>query len=458
MRKLLLLLSVTSFFFNATSQVVRLQEDFNSSTLPIGWVTSALTGSQTWSFGNNGSAATAGNNNINGTAMAYFDDDSFGAAGNNNTTSLTSPRFDNSSDPYSILKFDYNFREFAGPTDRFYVQVFNGSAWNTVLSTTSNDCGNWLGSCAGNFPSANIDITPFKNQNCQVRFVYDDGDDWCWYVGIDDVSVVSDTLKTIPYFVDFESIGNPGNQLNFSNEFTTTPNQSFNWSTGRGMNVNSITGPANDHTFGTNAGTYMYCNSALGNSSDQAHLTSPEIDISNSTNLTISYWFHMYGFTMGNLRLEVNYGSNWIVVDSLFGQNPNQRFGNNSAWEQRIITLSPTSNILRYRFVGVRGFGNASNMAIDDVLVQGNTITAITENNISASIHLFPNPSNGNFSLEVTEALVGNQYQIFDIKGSVIATARITSIQSKIELINLGKGIFFLKVDGIDKVKKLVIR
>ena len=69
MKKLLLLFTLTSFLFTATSQVARLQEDFNAAALPTGWTNTAVTGSQSWSFGINGSTANTGNNNLDGTAM-----------------------------------------------------------------------------------------------------------------------------------------------------------------------------------------------------------------------------------------------------------------------------------------------------------------------------------------------------------------------------------------------------
>ena len=191
MKKLSLLLILGFTYFTGFSQAIRLQENFNAASLPTGWTNTAVSGTQTWNFGINGSATNAGNNNLDGTAMAFFDDDNLGAGNTNSTVRLTSPTFDNSTDSTSTLEFDYNFREFVGPTDRFYVEVYDGTAWNTVFSTTANDCGNWLGACAGNFPHANIDISAHKNANCQVRFTYHDGNDWCWYVGIDNVTVSS---------------------------------------------------------------------------------------------------------------------------------------------------------------------------------------------------------------------------------------------------------------------------
>jgi len=192
MEKLLFLLFTARFSIPAISLVIRLKEDFNAVTLPAGWTNLAISGMQTWSFGNNGSATNAGNNNLDGTAMAYFDDDNLSAGSTNNTASITSPAFNTSSDSSTTLEFDYNFRALAGPSDRFNVEVYGGVNWNSVFSTTTNDCGNWLGACVGNFPHANVDISAYSNTACQVRFTYFDGNDWCWHVGIDNVIVSSE--------------------------------------------------------------------------------------------------------------------------------------------------------------------------------------------------------------------------------------------------------------------------
>jgi hypothetical protein len=189
--KKLLLIGILAFSFSAWSQVIRLQEDFNLGSLPATWTTAAISGTQNWSFGINGSSLNAGNNNLDGTAMAFFDDDALGGGSINNTASLTSPVFDNSRDSVIFLQFDYNFREFGGPADRFYVEIYDGVSWNTVFSKTTNDCGSWVGSCTGNFPHANIDISQYRNTTCQIRFTYHDGNDWSWYVGIDNVLVKS---------------------------------------------------------------------------------------------------------------------------------------------------------------------------------------------------------------------------------------------------------------------------
>ncbi len=190
---LLLFFSIPSF-----SQNYHIQENFNTSALPTGWTNSAIVGSNTWSFGIDASAGTTGNNNLNGTPQAFFDDDILGLSGIN-TVHLITPSFNNSSSSSTYLEFDYNFRQFsASIPDSFKVEVYDGTHWIMVFSRTFNDCGDWLATfCVGNFPHAIIDISPYTNSNCQVRFIYYDGGDWCWFVAIDNVEIYDPTVTDL---------------------------------------------------------------------------------------------------------------------------------------------------------------------------------------------------------------------------------------------------------------------
>ena len=202
--------------FNASAQNFHVQEDFNSATLPTGWTNTAVTGTTAWSFGLDGSTTNAGVNNLDGTSMAFFDDDNLGAVATNNRADLLTPIFNNASSVSTTLEFDYNFREFSGPLDSFIVSVFDGSNWVDVFSTSVNDCGNYLGACANNFPTANIDISAYNNANCQVRFTYFDGNDWGWYVGIDNVVISS----PFPNDVGVSQIVNPTSSCGLSSAET----------------------------------------------------------------------------------------------------------------------------------------------------------------------------------------------------------------------------------------------
>ena len=59
----------------AYSQKQHVNEDFNNSALPLNWTNDSVSGSHFWFFGVDGANLHSGNQNIDGTPMAFFDDD-----------------------------------------------------------------------------------------------------------------------------------------------------------------------------------------------------------------------------------------------------------------------------------------------------------------------------------------------------------------------------------------------
>jgi hypothetical protein len=154
-------------------------ETFNDCQLPIGWTNVAVTGDSLWVIGDNG-----GINNIDGSCMAYFDDDLLGSGALPSLVELTTPTVDASAGDDMQLSFDFNYNNIG--TDSFYVDVWNGGSWDNVLLLTSDSIGFWNG---GPYPAAVIPLSGYTNIDFQVRFTYNDGGAWAWYVGLDNVAL-----------------------------------------------------------------------------------------------------------------------------------------------------------------------------------------------------------------------------------------------------------------------------
>lgn len=155
-------------------------ENFNGCALPAGWSNNILTGNDAWLFGDNG-----GVNNLDGSCMAYFDDDAIGSGAAPSWVELVSPVVDMSAGGNLELSFDYNYNHIGA--DSFYVEVWNGTQWDQVLLETSDNVGTW----ASGPPYANaaIPLAGYTNADFQFRFVFNDGGVWAWYLGIDNVSL-----------------------------------------------------------------------------------------------------------------------------------------------------------------------------------------------------------------------------------------------------------------------------
>lgn len=172
-------------------------ENFDSCTLPEAW--SKYSDNDTyfpypydWKFDDNkrkienyGKADNEQSSlTINGTCMAYFDDDINSNIEYTGTNVLVSPVYDISDYTNNQLSFEYIFHSFEDAKSNnesvFICQVWNGSAWINILQELQNTCpwsNVWLGSCVSHF-STNLD--QFKNENFQVRFLYSDGNSGQW--------------------------------------------------------------------------------------------------------------------------------------------------------------------------------------------------------------------------------------------------------------------------------------
>lgn len=148
-------------------------EGFEATTIPAGWTSNIVSGNIDWTFGVDNFAGYYLNSN-----GVVFDDDAAAGSELDNTVELLSPPVDVSGYSSLSLSFDYNFQDYSG-SGEFYVEVWDGSAWQTVLGLT-NDVP---------LTSATIDVSAYINAAFQVKFIYDDNDDWAWGVGIDNYSL-----------------------------------------------------------------------------------------------------------------------------------------------------------------------------------------------------------------------------------------------------------------------------
>ena len=72
------------------------------------------------------------------------------------------------------------------------------------------------------------------------------------------------------------------------------------------------------------------------------------------------------------------------------------------------------------------------------------------------SMKLYPNPTNGNITLEVSSAMVGKRYSIQDFSGRTIRDGKISSSQEQINLQGVARGVYYLSIENGSSVIKLV--
>lgn len=142
----------------------------------------------------------------------------------------------------------------------------------------------------------------------------------------------------------------------------------LSWYINKGGTPSSGTGPAVDKTTDTLTGHYMYLETS--SSGPASYLSTPEFDITQLSTPVFSFWYHMFGNSMGSLQLQVsvNAGQSWLTIADLQGE---QHWGNLDAWKQMVIDISPfISGTTSFRFVGNRGGSFTGDLAIDEVVVE----------------------------------------------------------------------------------------
>ena len=61
---------------------------------------------------------------------------------------------------------------------------------------------------------------------------------------------------------------------------------------------------------------------------------------------------------------------------------------------------------------------------------------------------LYPNPNNGNFTLEVPEALIGKDLYIYDMQGRLLDQLELLTKVNYIEFIHFARGAYWLQIDN----------
>jgi len=139
----------------------------------------------------------------------------------------------------------------------------------------------------------------------------------------------------------------------------------IDWRIDAGGTPSNQTGPSTDHNPGTSNGNYAYLEASGGCEDKAAWLISPCLDLTNSVNPQMTFWYHMDGIEMGELHVDVLSGGAWTldVISPVVG---NQQ----DVWRQATLNLTPfTGGIANIRIRGVTGNGYRSDIAIDDITI-----------------------------------------------------------------------------------------
>ena len=174
-------------------------------------------------------------------------------------------------------------------------------------------------------------------------------------------------VTAFPYREDFEP-GLPNMPGTVPQCWQVASANDLSWYVNKGATPSANTGPAVDKTTDTLTGHYMYLETSYNGIA--SYLYTPEFDLSSLSTPVISFWYHMFGNSMGSLQLQVsmNSGQSWVTITDLQGE---QQWGHSDAWKKITVDISTfISNNTSFRFVGNRGGSFTGDLAIDEVVVE----------------------------------------------------------------------------------------
>ncbi len=179
-------------------------------------------------------------------------------------------------------------------------------------------------------------------------------------------SIVEAQVTNFPYSESFE------NGLGL---WTQSTSDDRDWTRRSGGTPSSYTGPS-----AATDGTYYMYTEASGNSNKTAILESPEFVFTGATSALMSFDYHMYGESMGELQVEmkVNDGA-WETILTVSGDQGN--VWHTSTYDLgSIIECGQSTTTVEFNFKGTTGSSYKSDITIDDFKI----VEIVEEQDLSA--------------------------------------------------------------------------
>lgn len=139
----------------------------------------------------------------------------------------------------------------------------------------------------------------------------------------------------------------------------------------------------------------------------------------------------------------------WIVQTDLMGNILWQKVigGTSSESAHRVLTTSDGYVVLggtSSNDIDVSG----NNGGIDIWMVKLNNVSSSISGINESSISIFPTPANNTLTIECSQSINDKRFGIFEISGKVVMTGTINSCRMELNIEQLSKGVYTMKIEG----------
>lgn len=273
------------------------------------------------------------------------------------------------------------------------------------------------------------------------------------------IEIRQGAITPVPYIEDFEtfnfcSVTAPCGTANCAltldwQQGTNGVTDDSDWRTDRGGTPTDFTGPTVDKFPGTNLGHYLYIESTNCYGTD-AMLYTPCFDLSGLNSPYMSFWFHKYGFDMGDLHVDIFSNGRWVrnVTTAIIGD------WTDKWWERQINLSAYAGQIVNFRFWGTTGNGERSDMAIDLIRVTDGAPVGNTAGVEQGVFDVYPNPSTGKIIFTLAQPGATEIRLILrDMNGRVVIQENFTNFtqgvyEGQMNIENQAEGVYFLELEA----------
>ncbi len=80
----------------------------------------------------------------------------------------------------------------------------------------------------------------------------------------------------------------------------------------------------------------------------------------------------------------------------------------------------------------------------------------ISDINESNTLMIYPNPTNGEFIIDITKGLIGEQYVITDFSGKIIKIGKFENSKEKVDIDDFSKGVFIIQIKNRNIQERII--
>jgi len=170
-----------------------------------------------------------------------------------------------------------------------------------------------------------------------------------------------------PYLEDFESEPTCSTSCGATCTLSTTgwlnepTADDLDWAVDTGGTSSSFTGPSTGY-LGSAKYLYIETSTPCNGGAQEAHLISPPLELTNTTNPTAYFFYHLYGGNMGTLHVDISTDGGQTFTNDVVPSLTDDL----DAWQLQTVDLtSYAGQTVHLRLRGIVGNGFESDMAID---------------------------------------------------------------------------------------------